>query len=89
MKINTLRFRLNHKCSDLVPKTIPFGTILVPNQVKDFSKILPKSDFSFTYKSDFSFTCFFPKLSTKSITAWAAKSCKDLLVHSLILDNEK
>ena len=81
----------------MVPRTIPFGTILVPNQVKDFSKILPQSDFSFTCKSDFSFTCksdfsftyFFPKLSTKSITAWAAKSCKDLLVHSLILDNEK
>ena len=40
--------KLSHKCSDFVPKTIPFCTISVPNQVKEFSKILPKSDFSFT-----------------------------------------
>lgn len=43
-------------------------------EVKDFRKILPKTTFRFTCKSDFSFTYSFPKLSTKSITACAARS---------------
>nr|DAK84853.1 MAG TPA: hypothetical protein [Caudoviricetes sp.] len=58
----------------MVPRTIPFGTISVPQKVKYFSRILPKTTFLFTCKSDFSFTYSFPKWSTKSITACAAKS---------------
>nr|DAU84266.1 MAG TPA: hypothetical protein [Caudoviricetes sp.] len=45
----------------MVPRTIPLGTISAPQKVKDFSKILPKTTFQFTFKSDFSFTYSFPK----------------------------
>ena len=44
-------------CQELYPSVL-FRYL---DEVKNFSEILPKTTFQFTYKSDFSFTYSFPK----------------------------